>query len=107
MAAGANPEIIVDSSAAGLIAALRNAGLDVQPRTGLVLEGIKRLQELFSKGKIIVNPSCVHTISELESYSWKDGKDEPVKEMDHAMDAARYYISRKKKRIQVAKQERY
>lgn len=107
MAEGVNPEVVVDSSAAGLIAAIRDAGLDVRPRTGSVLEGIKRLQELFAKGKIIINPACVNLIAELESYSWKDGKDEPVKEMDHLIDAMRYYITRKQKKQLVAKQRRY
>jgi hypothetical protein len=32
----------------------------------------------------------VNTINEFESYVWKDGKDEPQKENDHAMDAIRY-----------------
>lgn len=107
MAGDHNPEIIADSSAAGLIAALRDAGLDVQPRTGGVLEGIKRMQELFAKNKIIIDPQCVNLIAELESYSWKDGKDEPVKEFDHAADSARYYITRKKKPALKARQWRY
>ena len=38
-----------------------------------------------------VDPSCVNTINEFESYVWKEGKDEPVKEWDHAMDATRYF----------------
>ena len=107
MAGGHNPEIIADSSAAGLIAALRDAGLDVQPRTGSVLEGIKRMQELFAQNKIIINPQCVNLIAELESYSWKDGKDEPVKEFDHLLDGTRYYITRKKKAKLKAQQARY
>jgi hypothetical protein len=32
----------------------------------------------------------VNTINEFESYIWKPGKDEPVKENDHALDALRY-----------------
>lgn len=108
MAEGRDPDIIADSSAAGLIAALRNAGFsNVQPRTGGVLEGIKRLQELFAHDKITIDPSCVNLIFELESYSWKDGKDEPVKEFDHALDALRYYITRKKKVVMKAQQARY
>ena len=80
--------------------------VDAQSRN-FILEGIKRLQELFAKGKIIINPACVNLITELESYAWKDGKDEPVKEFDHLVDATRYYITRKQKKQLVAKQRRY
>ncbi len=37
-----------------------------------------------------MDPSCVNTINEFESYEWKPEKDEPKKENDHAMDAIRY-----------------
>lgn len=41
--------------------------------------------------------SCVNTIEELSVYSWappkegRNAKEEPVKHMDHAMDALRYW----------------
>ena len=41
---------------------------------------------------LTVDPSCVNTIREFEGYCWKKGKDEPVKEGDHAMDALRYAL---------------
>jgi PBSX family phage terminase large subunit len=99
MAAGKNvTEVAVDSSAAGLIADLRNVGLPAVPQKGRILDGIHVVQEhlkIQGDGKpyLTVDPSCVNTINEFQSYVWKPGKDEPVKEMDHAMDAARYYLA--------------
>lgn len=86
---------IVDQSAAGLIADLRNNGIDAQGHKGRVLDGIVIVQDLLQiqadgKPRLTIDPSCVNTINEFESYIWKPGKDEPVKENDHAMDALRY-----------------
>jgi len=96
-----NVDIIVDAAAAGLIAALRNTGLNVIPRKGKVIDGIRRVQNLLDaqfrgKPKLTIHPSCVKTINEFETYSWKDGLDEPIKEFDHAMDAIRYFINKPK-----------
>lgn len=94
--------IAVDDSANGLIAELRNAGLPASPATkGDVLSGIQRVQDrLKVQGdglpRLTVDPSCVNTVNEFESYVWKKVattgivKDEPQKENDHAMDALRY-----------------
>jgi hypothetical protein len=87
--------IIVDRSAAGLIADLRDAGLDATPHQGRVLDGITLVQELMKvqddgKPRVTVDPECINTIEEFESYVWKNERDEPVKADDHAMDAFRY-----------------
>lgn len=106
--AGTNSvEIGIDSSAASLRAALKDKGIDAKGETSSVLAGIKRIQELLAHDRIIIDPSCVNLISEFESYAWKDNKDEPVKEFDHAMDALRYFINRKRKPMMVATQRRY
>ncbi len=86
---------IVDESAAGLIADLRNAGVAAEGHKGRVLDSIQIVSQLLAKqgdGKprLTVEPTCVNTIMEFESYSWREGKDEPLKENDHAMDALRY-----------------
>jgi phage terminase large subunit len=43
---------------------------------------------------LTVDPSCVNTIAEFESYQYPSGgkveKDVPIKANDHAMDALRY-----------------
>ena len=88
--------IVVDESAAGLIADLRNAGLSAEGHKGRVLDGIAIVQGLLTVQddglpRLTVDPSCVNTVNEFESYVWKPGKDEPVKENDHALDALRYF----------------
>jgi len=87
--------VAVDAAAAGLIAALRNAGLPAKKAKGRVLDGIWHIQDrLKVQGdglpRLTVDPACVNVINEFESYIWKPGKDEPQKENDHAMDAIRY-----------------
>jgi phage terminase large subunit len=90
--------IAVDAAAAGLIADLRDMGLPADGYKGRVLDGITAVQGYLAiqgdgKPRLTVDPSCVETINEFESYVWKPEKDEPVKENDHAMDALRYGVN--------------
>jgi PBSX family phage terminase large subunit len=87
--------VIVDKSAAGLIASLGAEGLDVTASEGgiTVFDGIKQVQSLVSSGQLTVDPGCENTIREFESYAWKPGKDEPKKEFDHSLDACRYLVT--------------
>lgn len=90
----------VDANAAGLIADLVNAGVPAEGGKGRVLDGISKIQDMLKvqgdgKPRLTVDPSCVETINEFESYIWKSGisgsmKDEPVKEYDHSLDSLRY-----------------
>lgn len=87
--------IAVDKAAAGLIADLRAEGLPASGQKGRVLDGITSVQKRLrvagdGKPRLTVEPTCVNTINEFESYIWKPEKDEPVKENDHAMDGVRY-----------------
>jgi phage terminase large subunit len=89
--------VAVDQSAAGLIADLKDAGLPADGHKGRVLDGITAVQGYLrvqddGRPRLTVDPSCVETINEFESYVWKPEKDEPVKEYDHALDALRYGI---------------
>lgn len=92
-----HPSVVaVDAAAAGLIADLVNRGIPAQAAKGRVLDGIQSVQNrLQVQGdglpRLTIDPSCVNTINEFESYVWKDGKDEPVKENDHTLDALRYF----------------
>lgn len=88
----------VDAAAAGLIADLRDAGIPAEPHKGRVLDGITLIQQYLKvqddgRARLTVDPACVNTINEFESYTWKSGKDEPVKENDHALDALRYLVN--------------
>jgi len=93
--------VAVDESAAGLIADLRNNNIPAQPAKGRVLDGIQLMQDRLKiagddRPRETIDPSCVETINEYESYIWKKAtatgiiKDEPLKENDHALDARRY-----------------
>ena len=90
--------VAVDASAAGLIADLRNCGLPAEPRKGRVLDGIGMVQNMLAvqgdgRPRLTIDPGCRNLINEFESYVWKEGKDEPVKEFDHALDALRYLLA--------------
>lgn len=91
----------VDEAAAGLIADLRDNNVPAIASKGRVLDGIQSIQNRLrvqddGLPRLTVDPSCVNTINEFESYVWKKTtstgitKDEPQKENDHAMDALRY-----------------
>jgi len=87
--------VVVDASAASLRAALWNSGLPAEASKGKVIDGIGLLQSLLKvqldgKPRLTVDPACTSTIAEIELYTWKSNKDEPVKRDDHAMDALRY-----------------
>ena len=89
--------VAVDAAAAGLIADLRDVGLPAQPHKGRVLDGITQVQSYLQiagdkRPRLTIDPACIDTINEFESYVWKPEKDEPLKENDHAMDALRYLI---------------
>lgn len=88
-------DVACDAAAAGLIAGLRNAGLPVHGEKGRVLDGIYAIQNRLQvqgddRPRLTVDPSCTDLINEFESYVWKPGKDEPVKDFDHGLDALRY-----------------
>jgi phage terminase large subunit-like protein len=93
-----HPEgIVVDSSAAGLIAAMCAVGLPALWHKGRVQDGISKVQNLLAiagdgKPRLTIDPSCVQTIAEAESYCWKEGRDEPEKQNDHAWDTIRYIV---------------
>jgi phage terminase large subunit len=91
----------VDEAAAGLIADLKNNNIPASPSKGRVLDGIQSVQNRLKVAgdglpRLTVDPSCINTINEFESYAWKKTtstgitRDEPEKVNDHAMDALRY-----------------
>lgn len=89
--------VAVDAAAAGLIADLVNNGVPARAAKGRVLDGIQAVQNRLKvqgdkRPRLTIDPSCVNTINDFESYVWKPEKDEPVKENDHAPDAYRYLL---------------
>lgn len=66
-----------------------------------VLQGISRVNQLFSTGKLRITKNCVNLLTEIGDYKWKAIKpaqerndyEEPIKKNDHAMDALRYLVN--------------
>ena len=90
--------VIIDPSASSLIAAGRQAGIKIIKADNEVYEGIRVVYSLMSTGHIHINKdNCPNLINELGLYIWNEkrgeiGKEEPVKQYDHACDALRYMI---------------
>lgn len=88
------PEAVyIDPSAAAYISDLAGDGYPVEKAVNDVQTGIQRVASAFGVG-LTVDPSCVHTIAEFESYQYPDERransDNPIKQNDHCMDALRY-----------------
>lgn len=90
--------VLVDPSAASFIAELRSRGVYVLEAENDVLNGIRRVSQLFHMKKLLVNRRCTGLIDELGVYSWDDkaaarGEEKPVKERDHGCDSLRYFCN--------------
>jgi hypothetical protein len=96
--AGGRPiqAVIIDPSAASMIAALRLRGrFPVRKAKNAVLPGIRLVANLLKADIMKISPQCRDTIREFRLYRWEDqeGKDGVVKENDHAMDDIRYFCA--------------
>lgn len=94
-------KVYPDPENASAIASLRKKGVNVRDVTkgkGSVISGIQLVRELFKANRIRINKKCINLITELESYSYPDKKDQrneeelPIKEGDHLLDALRYAL---------------
>ena len=88
-----NSEIYADSAEPMRIEEISRAGFNVYPAKKEIKNGI----DYIKRKKIYIHESCTNTIKEIQSYKWKEKKDgeildEPVKFLDHAMDAMRYAV---------------
>lgn len=89
-----NPDdIFIDPSSAAYIDDLQSDGYPARKADNDIQTGIQRVTTAFADG-LTVNPSCINTIAEFESYQYPDnGVDKPSKnQADHCMDAGRYGI---------------
>jgi PBSX family phage terminase large subunit len=85
--------LVIDPSAAGLIASLVARSIPARKADNDVKVGISRVTSVIPD--LTIDPSCENTIREFESYRYPDrgqSQDVPVKEHDHAMDAFRYGV---------------
>ncbi len=89
-------EIIIDPSAASMIAEIRKHGrFSVRGADNDVVDGIRETAAAFKSGRLKVCNNCSGAIMEFSAYKWDDKKqeDKPVKENDHAMDEIRYFVN--------------
>lgn len=89
-------EIIIDPSAASMIAEIRKHGrFSVRQANNDVVDGIRETAKAFKSGRLKVTRNCSGAIMEFSAYKWDDKKqeDKPVKENDHAMDEIRYFVN--------------
>jgi PBSX family phage terminase large subunit len=95
---GIRPQfVVVDPSAASFIAQLHQDKLTPVLGNNDVLDGIRTVASLLGRGRLFIHRSCRNLLDELPSYSWDPdkamkGEDAPIKDADHALDAARYGI---------------
>lgn len=94
--AGEHPieKVIIDPSAASLIAQIRREGVfSVRKARNAVLPGIRLVGQLLAEGRLRIGENCRDTIREFGQYRWQEALDAPVKEFDHAMDEVRYFCA--------------
>lgn len=87
-----------DSARPDLIYEMRKAGLRAVKAIKDVTAGIAEVATLYKTRHLFVVRDEVSLFDEeIDTYAWKEGEDEPVKEMDDVMDAVRYGIYSNKK----------
>lgn len=67
-----------------------------------VSAGIQTVYGILHKGLLVICKRCYRALSEFHLYSWNmraslNGKDEPIKKDDHAMDMIRYALQSRRK----------
>ena len=85
--------IYADCAEPQRIEEISSAGFNVYPAEKSVSDGI----DFVKRRKLFIHPNSVDVISEIKKYKWKEDRngnilDEPVKFMDHSMDAIRYGV---------------
>lgn len=90
--------VYCDPSASSWKETLRQLGYKVANAKNDVIEGIRRVGAMISKGKYYIDASCENTIREYQTYVWDEdaqavGIDKPLKQNDHAVDTDRYCLT--------------
>jgi len=84
--------VYADSAEVRLISDLRKSGLSIVPTqkgAGSILEGIKIVQDY----KLVVDPTSINLVKELNNYSWKEKGLLPIDNYNHLLDALRYAVT--------------
>lgn len=82
-----------DSARPDRIQELQEAGIWAVNARKDVTAGIAYVDSLYKQQKLFIVQDAVERFhEEIDSYSWKEGADEPIKENDDVMDAIRYGV---------------
>jgi phage terminase large subunit len=86
-------EIFCDAAEPKTIEELIRSGYNAKPADKDVTEGIRKVKSM----PLLITENSTNVIKEIKNYKWKKDKndkvlDEPVKFMDHALDALRYAV---------------
>jgi len=90
--------IYVDPSAASFKVELQRHGVtNLYDAKNEVLDGIRMVHQYLDNGTLKICKDCKNLIDEIQGYVWdsksqKIGKEKPLKQNDHAVDALRYGI---------------
>jgi len=82
--------VYCDSAEPRAIEALSREGFDARESEKAVETGIRYVDSL--RDRLYVVEDCQHVIDEFNTYRYKDGSDDVLKEHDHALDALRYAL---------------
>lgn len=82
--------VYCDSAEPRAIDALSREGFDARESEKAVETGIRYVDSL--RDQLYVAENCQHVIDEFNTYCYKDGSDDVLKEHDHALDALRYAL---------------
>ena len=91
--------VAIDPSASGMIAEINRQfpNIKIVKADNAVTKGINRVQGLMTYEAIKLDPKQVNLNEEMYLYEWdmksvERGKEQPIKDHDHAQDALRYYV---------------
>lgn len=103
-------QVIIDPSALSFRVHMRTLGYRVKEADNDVADGIRNTSTLINLRKIKVARRCRKTIEEFGAYAWnpkaaETGKESPIKQNDHAMDALRYFVNTVVKMKRVARNQ--
>lgn len=89
--------VFADPAAADFRETMRRVGRGTYRAENDVVAGIQRMASLFASRRLLVADTCKGLLNELPGYVWdtkatSEGRDVPVKQDDHSIDAARYAL---------------
>ena len=89
--------VLIDPSAQALKAELESRNWVVENANNSVNDSISRIMNRLSEDKgmygLTIAPECEKLIEEIEGYTYKEGKESPVKEGDDILDCLRYCVN--------------